>query len=156
MGPLLEKLYVALIGLIGGAAFRGVTERMQEARQLRHSVDRLALGVEAVPQQLAQLQAEIHRVGARNEAQLERLNDEMRHHQEVQERRFELVEDRLAETSRRIDSLVVPPLPPPPGGLTAGPGLNLRVDRERRCFNPEYGRRQGGQGNNQGDGEARP
>jgi hypothetical protein len=155
MGPLFEKLWVALIGLVGGAAFRGVTERMQEARELRRSVDRLALGVEAVPQQLAQLQAEIHKVGARNEAQLERLNDEMRHLQDVQERRFELVEDRLAETSRRIDSLVIPP-PPPPGGLTAGPQLNLRVDRERRCFHPEYGQGEGGQGNNQGDGEARP
>lgn len=133
MPPWFQQILVAFSAFVGGRIVTSVGERMKEAKDLRLSVDRLALAVEQVPVQINNLQAEIHRVGARNEAQMEALRDQLHDHKLEQEKRFGSLEirvDRLAST---------PPPPPPPPMAVVEPGARLRVDQERRCYLPHDG-----------------
>lgn len=139
-----SQILVALGAFIGGRAVTSVGERMQESRDLRRTVERLAIGVEAVPTQLAGLQGEIHRVGARAEAQMDRLTADVHEHLEQVDRRFSGMELRLDETARRIDGLAVPPPPPPPSFVE--PRVRLRLDQERRCWHPADGNHEGAEG----------
>jgi hypothetical protein len=52
MPPWLQQLLTALGAFVGGRIVASVGERMREAKELRRSVDRLALAVEQVPTQI--------------------------------------------------------------------------------------------------------
>lgn len=128
MPPWLQQILVALSAFVGGRMVSSVGDRMKEAKDLRLSVERLAIAVEQVPVQINNLQAEIHRVGARNEAQLEALREQLHDHKLEQEKRFGSLEV-------RVDRLASAP-PPQPPEATVEPRVRMRLDQERRCYVP--------------------
>lgn len=140
MPPWLQQIVIAISAFAGGRIITSVGERMRESKELRRSVDKLTLAVEQVPQQLGQLQGEIHRGNARQEAQLNALRTELHDHKVEQLARFNNIEERIEATTLRVDGLArsAPP-PPPPWSPEPRVHSNLRVDREGRCLRPEFG-----------------
>jgi TolA-binding protein len=138
MPPWLQQLLTALGAFVGGRVVATVGERMRESKELRRSVDRLALAVEQVPTQINNLQAEIHRVGARNEAQMEGIRAELHHHKLEQEQRFSSLEDRIDATAGRLDGLASAP-PPPPSPFLPRQRMNWPVDQDPGFYKPPTG-----------------
>lgn len=128
----LPAVLIALGGFIGGRVVNTIGERMREMKELTRSVDRIGFGLEqigqTVPAEFKNLRTEIHNVGARNEAQLEGLRDELHDQRRQYDGRFQQIEMRLDGISDRPQVAAVVPLEPR--------GVNLRLDAERRCYRP--------------------
>lgn len=131
----LPAVLIALSGFVGGRVVNTIGERMREMKELTRSVDRIGYGLEqigqTVPAEFKNLRTEIHNVGARNEAQLEGLRDELHEQRRQYDGRFQQIELRLDGISDRHPAApVVAAFPLEPRGV------NLRLDAERRCYRP--------------------